>query len=143
MAKRKLNEAEELAPTESQETPSANEPPVSSEGQATEEPKKSKWVPRFGSNLDMQAGVHLVEDRPNKRMTIQFAEKPSAEVLAVVKGEEYGYRYDTDEKLWYKRINQAKPRQSRAEADELYFQVVDMIRAEKGLPTREPDGPAM
>jgi hypothetical protein len=90
----------------------------------------------FGGNLDVQAGVHLVEDRPNKRMTIQFAEKPSAEVLAVVKSEEFGYRYDTDEKLWYKRINQAKPRKSRAEVDELFFQVVDMLRAEKGPPPR-------
>jgi hypothetical protein len=143
MAKRKPNEADETAPIEPQDALPANEPPASSESQSEEGQKKRKWAPQFNNFGDYEAGVRVIEDRPNKRMTIQFAEKPSAEVLAVMKSKEYGYSYDIEDKLWYKRINPAKPRQSRAEADELFLKVDNMVREEKGLPPREVSGPSM
>ena len=50
-----------------------------------------------------------------------------------MKGEQYGYRFDGEDEVWYKKISQAKPRQSRQEAEELAFQAANMIREEKGL----------
>ena len=141
MAKRKLNEAEELAPAESQETPPVNEPPVSSEGQAAEGPQKSKWVQRFGIFGDYEAGVRLIEDRQNRRMTIKFETKPSEPIRAVMKNPERGWRFDDEDEVWYKRINPAKSRQSREEAEELVYEVADMLRKEKGLPPKQPDPP--
>jgi hypothetical protein len=104
------------------------------------EPTKSKWAPRFGSFKDNLAGVHLVEDRKNKRMTIQFEEKPSDDVRAVMKGDPYHYRFDNEEQLWYKPISPHTPNTSRAEADELVLKVANMIRAEKGIEQHEGYG---
>jgi hypothetical protein len=137
MAKRKQAEGEETAADESLETFPPTEPPTSGEAQAGEAQPKSKWVTRFGSYGDYQAGVRLIEDRKNRRMTIQFEEKPSDAVRAVLKSEEYGYRYDSEDQLWYKAINPAKPRQSREEADELVQKLANMIRQEKGLEPKE------
>ena len=50
-----------------------------------------------------------------------------------MKGEQYGYRFDGEDEVWYKKISQAKPRQSRQEAEDLAFQAANMIREEKGL----------
>jgi hypothetical protein len=123
------------APTEN--TPAEVAPTTAAEQPETAAPK-SKWLPRFGIFTDVQAGVHLVEDRKNKRMTIQFKEKPSDAVRGVMKGEPYLYRYDAEEKLWFKRINQATPAATRAEADELAGKVASMIRTEKGLEQLTP-----
>lgn len=135
MAKRK--EAQEVAPTEGQDALPANQAQASSEGQATESPRKSKWAPKFGVFGDYAPGVRLIEDWQNRRMTIQFQDKPSEAVRAVLKSEEHSYRFDGEDQVWYKRINHDKPRQSREEADELVLKVADMIRQEKGLPPRE------
>ena len=143
MAKRKNNEAEETAPIEPQDALPANEPAARSESQAEEGPKKSKWLPRFGSFGDYQAGVRLIEDRENRRMTIKFEEKPSDAVRAVLKSEDYGYRFDGEDQVWYKFINPAKQRQTRTEADELVLKVADMLREEKGLPKRMASEMAM
>ena len=50
-----------------------------------------------------------------------------------MKSPAFGYRFDDEDLLWYKKISQAKPRQSRQEAEDLAFQVANMIREEKGL----------
>ncbi len=50
-----------------------------------------------------------------------------------MKGEQYGFRFDGEDEVWYKKIGQAKPRQSRQEAEDLAFQAANMIREEKGL----------
>jgi hypothetical protein len=143
MAKRRPNEADDTAPPETQEAIPAHEPSASNESQEPEGPKKSKWLPRFGSFGDYQAGVRLIEDRENRRMTIKFAEKPSDAVRALLKSEEYGYRFDSEDQVWYKFINPAKPRQSRADADELVLKVADMLREEKGLPPNKDQSVTM
>lgn len=99
--------------------------------------RKSTWLARFGSWSDYEAGVHLIEDRQNRRMTIKFDEKPSEAVRALMKGEQQGFRFDGEDEVWYKKISQAKPRQSRQEAEELAFQAANMLRAEKGLEPRK------
>ena len=43
-------------------------------------------------------------------MTIRFDEKPSEAVRKLVK-EEHSYRFDGEDKVWYKRINPAQARQ--------------------------------
>jgi hypothetical protein len=143
MAKRKPEEAQETFPPDSHETFPPTEPPAASEGQAADAPKKSKWAPRFGSFGDFGAGVHLIEDRQNRRMTIQFQEKPSEAVRALMKGEEYGFKFDAGDQVWYKRIDPAKPRQSREEAEELAYLVAKMVREEKGLPPLQASGPSV
>jgi hypothetical protein len=144
MAKRKPEEATDAAPTESHETGPVNESPASTEDHTAEAPTaKSKWAPRFGIFGDYEAGVRLIEDRQNRRMTIKFEEKPSDAVRAVLKSKENGYRFDAEDQLWYKPINQAKPRQSREEAEELAYTVADMIRVEKGLPKKKEASIAM
>jgi len=126
------NEPQDATGTESQpgSEPTAGEPQAA-------DAAKSKWVSRFGSFGDYQAGLRLIEDRQNKRMTIQFQDKPSDAVRAVLKAKEHGFRYDPNDKLWYKPIDQAKPIQSRQEADELVFKVANIIRAEKGLEQKD------
>lgn len=103
--------------------------------------RKSNWVTRFGSWSDYEVGVHLIEDRQNRRMTIQFDEKPSGEVRALMKGEQYGYCFDAEDEVWYKKISRAKPRQSRQEAEDLAFQEANMIREEKGLEPKKAFAP--
>jgi hypothetical protein len=94
---------------------------------------RSSWQARFPQWGDYDAGVHLIEDRQNKRMMIQFDEKPSEAVRALLKSEEHGYRFDGEDQVWYKKINPGKPIQSRQEAEQLAFQVANLIREEKGL----------
>jgi hypothetical protein len=93
---------------------------------------KSKWLPRFDSWSDRQAGVFVIEDRENRRMTIKFHDKPSESIREVMK-QQYGYQFDREDTVWYKHINPAKGRQARMEADQLAFTVANMIRQEKGL----------
>jgi hypothetical protein len=72
-------------------------------------------------------------------MTIKFDEK-SSEALRKLLKEKHGYRFEPEDQLWYKRINQAKPRQSRQEAEELAFQAANVIRQEKGLEPKQAYG---
>jgi len=120
-----------LESSSSPETPSS----------AGDAPKK--WVTQFGSWGDYEAGVRLVEDRQNRRMVITFEEKPSEPVRTLMKSEQYGYRFDPQDKDWYKPINPAKPRQAREEAEDLVLQVTNLIRQEKGLEPRKSFSIAM
>ena len=135
MPGKKPTKASEKATTSQNTTTTPTESTAEKEASAA---PKSKWLPRFGIFTDVQAGVHLIEDRANKRMTIQFKDKPSDAVRAVIKVEPYLYRYDGEEKLWYKPIKQTAAAGSRAEADELAGKVASMIRTEKGLEQLTP-----
>ncbi len=95
--------------------------------------KKRTWLARFPAWTDAEAGVHLVEDRQNRRLTIKFDEKPSAAVRGVMKADQYGFRFDGEDEVWYKKIGQAKERQSHQEAEALALLVANMIREEKRL----------
>jgi hypothetical protein len=116
------------------ETPSVDSPAADAPA-ANEAPEagKSQWGSRIGGGwTDAEAGVHLNEDHRNRRMTIQFDEKPPEAVRKLMK-EESGYRFDGENQLWYKRINLPTARQSREEAEAMAFQVANMIRQERGL----------
>lgn len=138
MAKRK--EAERIEengnPESLREPQGENQPSGAAESHEAEPSGKRPWVARFGSWGDHEAGVRLIEDRQNRLLTIQFDEKPSEAVRKVMK-DEYGYRFEPEDQLWYKRINQVKQRQSRQEAEQLAFTVANMIREEKGLEQKQ------
>ena len=94
---------------------------------------RAAWSTRIvGIWTDVEAGVHLREDQTNRRMTIQFDEKPQEGVRRLLK-EEHGYRFDGENKLWYKRINPAAARQYRDEAEQLAFEAANLVRQERGL----------
>jgi len=123
-----------VQPQEQQADVPASGDPAST---AAPEAGKTKWNSRIGGGWgDFEAGVRLNEDHRNRRMTIKFDEKPSEEVRKLMK-DEYGYRFDGENQLWYKRINPATARQAREEAEELAFQVANLIRHEKGLEQKE------
>ena len=122
-----VNPGEEQAPQAEGQAAGAKEAPDAAPA------RKSAWLARFPTWTDAEAGVHLIEDRQNRRMTIKFDEKPSEEVRTLMKGEQYGFRFDGEDELWYKKVSTAKPRQSRQEAEDLAAQAANLIRAEKGL----------
>jgi hypothetical protein len=107
------------------------------------EPRRSKWLPRFDSWGDHEAGVTILEDRANRRMVVKFDDKPSKDVRDVMKGEPYSFKFDDQEQLWYKKFTPATARQARTEADQLGFTVANMIRQEKGLEQKPAFGLGM
>lgn len=123
--------------TDSVEQPQADSPAAEAPGSAAGQAGgKGNWVARFGTWADYEAGVRLTEDRENRRMMIKFDEKPSEAVREVMK-REHGYQFDGEDQAWYKRVNFAKPKQSRQEAEDLALQVANMIRAEKELEQKQ------
>ncbi len=76
--------------------------------------------------------MHLTEDRENRRMTIKFDEKPSEAIRDLLK-KQHSYQFDPEDQVWYKKINPAKARQGRTEAEEVVFEAASLIRKEKGL----------
>jgi hypothetical protein len=125
--------AESRAAIASPQDPPAQPHESASPGDEAADAPRSPWQSRFGSWSDDDAGVRLIEDRQNRRMTIKFVEKPPEAVRSAMKDPEYGYRFDGEELVWYKKINAAKPIQARQEAEELAFKVANMIREEKGM----------
>ncbi len=124
-------QSEPAAPVDSrQDAPPGQDSSSPAAGPA--EPYRSKWADRFNSWGDHEAGVTVIEDRQNRRMTIKFDEKPSDPVRKLMK-EQHGYRYDGEDQVWYKRINPAKARQHRDEAEDVAFKAASLIRQEKGL----------
>jgi hypothetical protein len=121
-----------------QEGEAVGQPQADSSSQDTlassevEHGRKSTWLARFPVWTDAEAGVHLIEDRQNRRMAIKFDEKPGETVRGILK-EQHGYRFDGENQLWYKRMNPATPRQDREEAEQLAFSAANLIREEKGL----------
>ncbi len=113
------------------ETPAAGEmsPPAGELSPAA----TSSWNTRIGGGwTDAEVGVHLNEDHRNRRTTIKFDEKPSEAIRKLIK-EEHGYRFDGENQLWYKRMNPATARQHRTEAEQVAFEVANLIRQERGL----------
>jgi hypothetical protein len=139
MSRRKSVDATNEVPAEAQDPaaqPADRESPAAPAADQAANGAKRTWASRFPQWGDYDAGVHLIEDRQNRRMTIKFDDKPSQAVRDVMK-KEHGYRFDGEDEVWYKPINPAKPRQCRAEAEELAFKVAGMIREEKGLEPKQ------
>lgn len=100
---------------------------------------QKKWPSRpdpFGIATDYQAGVHLSENRRDRRMEIKFDEgrredKPSQAVIDRLK--ETGYRWNPSHKLWTHPVRSDSAMATRIDAERLYRDVCQMIREEKGI----------
>jgi hypothetical protein len=131
MAKRKL---QELTDTAAENPFDATSPTAGSEQPAaTAQPALQKRpIPDpFSIAGDYVAGAFLLESRRYRQMQIKFDDKPSQAVLDAVKAE--GFRYNGQDKVWSKQIQQDTAMQTRIDAERLFQKVTDMIRQEKGV----------
>jgi hypothetical protein len=92
------------------------------------------WTPApdpFGIATDNLAGVRLFESKRDHQMAIKFEEKPSEAVIEVIK--EAGYRWNPSDRIWAHPVWHDTAMSTRIDAERLYQQVCQMIRAEKGI----------
>ncbi len=125
----------------------SDDPPTET-GTAVAEPPAEKtevsdFADRFGKRqrvttpdpfkiaADLLAGVHLFESRRDGQMAISFDQKPSEEVLGMIK--DAGYRWKPQEKVWAHPVRAGSAMSTRIEAEQLYQEVRHMIRKEKGI----------
>lgn len=85
----------------------------------------------FGIAGDVEAGVRLFESRRFRQMAIKFEEKPSQEVLDLVKSA--GYRWNANDFMWVHPMKADSDMTTRIEAERLYQEVRGMIRQAKGI----------
>ncbi|WP_437193646.1 hypothetical protein [Planctomicrobium sp. SH527] len=85
----------------------------------------------FGIAGDYEAGVRLFESRRNRFMAIKFEEKPSPEVLDLVKST--GYRWNSRDFMWTRPIEPDSAMTTRIEAERLYQEVRTLVRQAKGI----------
>jgi hypothetical protein len=87
----------------------------------------------FGIAGDYEAGVRLFESRRYHQMAIKFEEKPTQEVLDLVKSA--GYRWNANDFMWVHPIEADSAMTTRIDAERLYHEVCGMIRQAKGIDT--------
>jgi hypothetical protein len=85
----------------------------------------------FGIAADYIAGVRLFESKQDRQMAIKFDDKPSQAVIDRMK--EAGYRWNPVDRIWAHPIQPDSARTTRIEAEQLYQEVRQMIRKEKGF----------
>ncbi len=90
----------------------------------------------FGVATDYLAGVSLFESRQDRQMAIKFGDgspdaKPSQAVINRMK--EAGYRWNPADRVWTHPIRPDSALSTRIEAEQLYQEVRQMIRQEKGI----------
>jgi hypothetical protein len=100
-------------------------------------PKKSVAAPDpFGIAKDNLAGVRLFESREDRQMAIKFGDgspeqKPHQAVIDKMK--EAGYRWNPSNRIWVHPVRPEFAMATRIDAEKLYQEVRQMIRAEKGI----------
>jgi hypothetical protein len=100
-----------------------------------------KWQPApdpFGIVKDNLAGVRLFESRQDRRVAIRFDDKPSQAVIDRMK--EAGYRWKAADKIWAHPVYPDSAMTTRIDAEYLYQEVCQMIRAEKGIAKEQGSG---
>jgi len=96
-----------------------------------QERKGAKLPDPFGIATDALAGVRLFESRQDRQMAIKFDEKPSQDIIDLLKEE--GYRWNPRDKIWAHPVRSESARATRIEAEQLYQEVRSMIRHDKGI----------
>jgi hypothetical protein len=102
---------------------------------------QKKWQPApdpFGIAKDNIAGVRLFEGKQDCQMAIRFDEKPSQTVIDRMK--EAGYRWKAADKIWAHPVYPESAMTTRVDAEKLYQEVCQMIRAEKGVSKEQGSG---
>jgi hypothetical protein len=94
----------------------------------------------FGIATDNLAGVRLFESKRDRQMAIKFGDgkpedKPSQAVIDKLK--EAGYHWNPLDKIWAHPVRGDFAMSTRIEAERLYQEVRQMIRAEKGIETSQ------
>jgi hypothetical protein len=113
----------------------ASSPPRREPG---EEPPQS-WVKRASIIVDPDAGVKFHFDYENHKAVITFNEKPSPELLAMLRPllNEGRFQWDAvNNDGWKKTIRFIQREDDRREAKKTFYAVADAIREHKGLPVR-------
>lgn len=120
----------------------AAEPPVAESGgrrsfaERVGQKQRSTIPDPFGIAGDYLAGVRLFESRQDRQMAIKFGDggpdsKPSQAVINKMK--EAGYRWDPADRVWTHPVRPDSAMSTRIEAEQLYQEVRQMIRQEKGI----------
>jgi hypothetical protein len=102
---------------------------------------QKKWQPApdpFGIAKDNVAGVRLFESKQDRQMAIKFEDKPSQAVIDRMK--EAGYQWKPADKIWAHPIYPESAMTTRIDAEHLYQEVREMIRAEKGIAKEQGSG---
>jgi len=97
----------------------------------------------FGIAADNLAGVRLFESKQDRQMAIKFGEgrpedKPGQAVIDRLKEE--GYRWNPMHRVWTYPVRRGNAMTTRIEAEQLYQEIRQMIREEKGI-TQAPEVP--
>ena len=90
----------------------------------------------FGIAADYIAGVRLFESKQDRQMAIKFGDgspddRPSQAVIDRMK--EAGYRWNPVDRIWAHPVRPDSARSIRIEAEQLFQEVRQMIRQEKGF----------
>jgi hypothetical protein len=93
-----------------------------------------KWVAApdpFGIASDSLAGVRLFESKQDRQMALKFEEKPSQAVIDKLK--DAGYHWNPVDKIWAHPVRSDSAMSTRIEAERLYQEVRQQIRADRGI----------
>jgi hypothetical protein len=87
----------------------------------------------FGIAADYIAGVRLFESKQHGEVAIKFNEKPGKAVLD--KMHEARWQWNPADRIWAHPVRPGSALSTRIEAEQLYQEVREIIRREKGLET--------
>jgi hypothetical protein len=107
---------------------------------------QKKWVaPADPSGIakDNLAGVQLFESKQDRQVAIKFGDgspeqKPGQAVIGRMK--EAGYRWNPADRIWAHPVRPESAMSTRIEAEQLYQEVRQMIREEKGIGAEHEQG---
>jgi hypothetical protein len=124
---------------ESPETSTAVAEPPAAEAKAdgqsfADRVGQKKWAAApdpFGIATDTLAGVRLFESKQDRQMAFKFEDKPSQAIIDRMK--EAGYRWNPAHRIWAHPVSSDSAMSTRIEAEQLYQEVRQMIRQEKGI----------
>lgn len=120
--------------------------PAASEGQSQQTPEaeggpRRQWQPdpfplmviNLGSDKDSPT-MKLFRSNKLNQMAIQFGEKPEEEHRRRLR--EAGWKWRETEGVWTKQMDRERRATSQVEAERLFTEIGDAIRAERGLTGR-------
>ncbi len=93
--------------------------------------KRASVADPYGIAGDYLAGVRLFESKQDRQMALKFEEKPSQAVIDKLK--DAGYHWNPLDKIWAHPVRADSAMSTRIEAERLYQEVRQMIRADRGI----------
>jgi hypothetical protein len=125
-------------PTPAEAGTAVAEPPASEAGadkpsfaERVGQKKRVSVADPFGIAGDHLAGVRLFESKQDRQMALKFEDKPSQAVIDKLK--DAGYHWNPVDKIWAHPVRQDSAMSTRIEAERLYQEVRQMIRADRGI----------